>query len=47
MEEDENMTALVLRMDATLQEYRNEVVDLGGDFTNEDCSGTDWSWASK
>ena len=47
MEEDENMTALVYRMDDTLKEYRNDVMDIGGDFTNEDCTGTSWSWASK
>ena len=47
MEEDENMTALVYRMDDTLKKYRNDVMDIGGDFTNEDCTGTSWSWASK
>ena len=47
MEEEENMTALVYRMDDSLKEYRDEVMDIGGDYTNDDCTTADWTWASK
>jgi len=46
IEEEENTTALVLRMDESIKIYRDEVLKIGGDFTNEDCSGSSWSWAN-
>ena len=46
-EEEENMTALVYRMDDSLKAYRDDVMKIGGDFTTKDCLGSSWTWASE
>lgn len=46
MEEEENMTALVYRMDDCLKEYRDAVMDIGGDYTNDECATAAWTWAN-